>query len=85
MARVVQYFAILFFFHLLLMSSVLFRVTEARPLMVQSPKKPYFVVNDSGPSPGIGHHEYEDREKPSGDDFEVDVVHSGPSPGEGHK
>ncbi|CAN4107760.1 unnamed protein product [Withania somnifera] len=89
MAPSIHYVAtiIFFFFHLLLLSSVLFRATEARPFtMVQSTKEPFhIVVKDSGPSPGIGHHNYEDFEKPIGDDFEVGVAHSGPSPGEGHK
>lgn len=80
MARVTQYFAILLFFlQLFLLSSILFRTTEARPFtMVQSPKKHFHVVvKDSGPSPGIGHHDYEHFDKPIVQDF-------GPSPAEGH-
>lgn len=87
MAWVIQYIAISFFFHLLLVSSILFCAMEARPVtMVQRPKKHFnVVVQDSGPSPGIGHHNYKDFEKPIDDNFKVDAVHSGPSPGEGHK
>ncbi|KAK6782458.1 hypothetical protein RDI58_020254 [Solanum bulbocastanum] len=87
MAWVIQYIAISFFFHLLLVSSILFCAMEARPFtMVQRPKKHFHVVKkESVPSPGIGHHNYKDFEKPIDDNFKVDVVHSGPSPGEGHK
>uniref|UniRef100_A0A3Q7FCK3 Transmembrane protein n=1 Tax=Solanum lycopersicum TaxID=4081 RepID=A0A3Q7FCK3_SOLLC len=84
MARVIiQYITIFFFLHLLLVSLVM-HATEARPfIMVQNSEKHFnVVVKNSGPSPGIGHHDYGDLEKP------IVIGHnsSGPSPNEGrHK
>lgn len=99
MARIFQYIEIFFFFHLLLVSSSLLCVTIARPFTKVQRTTIHF--HDSGPSPGIGHHDYEEHfdkaigdnfevdaqhfDKAIDDNFEVDAVHSGPSPGEGHK